>query len=149
MTTSPTPETIPTPKGLPVVGNMLDVTRSGGTLIESTNSLARKYGPIFRLYLPGGEWLFVSGLDLVDEICDDARFDKLVGGGQRALRKSTSNGLFTSDTDDPLWHRAHNILMPPFGLQAIRGYMPGMLDIAGQLMDKWERLNADDDIDAP
>jgi cytochrome P450 len=25
--------------------------------------------------------------------------------------------------------------------------MPMMLDVAGQLMDKWERLNIDDDVD--
>jgi cytochrome P450/NADPH-cytochrome P450 reductase len=147
MTTSTASEPIPSPRGLPVLGNVLNVAR-GGSLIENLIRMAREQGPIFRLQLPGGDRLIVSGFDLVDEICDDARFDKLVGAGQRALR-GASNGLFTSDTDDPLWRRAHNILMPPFGMQSMRGYVPMMLDVAGQLMDKWARLNPDDDVDVP
>jgi cytochrome P450/NADPH-cytochrome P450 reductase len=75
--------------------------------------LASEQGPIFRLQLPGGDRLIVSGVDLVDEILDGTPFDKHVGGGLKALRRSASKGLFTSDTDDPMWRRAHNILMPP------------------------------------
>ncbi len=92
----------------------------------------------------------MSGADLVDEICDDERFDKLVTGGLSGLSKGDAgNGLFTSDTDDPLWKRAHNILMTPFSMQAMRDYMPMMLDIADQLMDKWARLNPDEEVDVP
>ena len=94
--------------------------------------------------------LLVSGPDLVDEVCDDTRFDKKVGGGLANLRKGPVDaGLFTADTDDPLWHRAHNILMAPFSLQSMRDYMPKMLDIADQLMDKWTRLNPGEEVDVP
>ena len=34
-------------------------------------------------------------------------------------------------------------------MDAMRGYFPRMLDIASQLMLKWERLNADDTVDVP
>ena len=78
------------------------------------------------------------------------RFDKKVSGGLANLRKGpVDTGLFTSDTDDPLWHRAHNILMAPFSLQSMRDYMPKMLDIADQLMDKWSRLNPGEEVDVP
>ena len=43
--------------------------------------------------------------------------------------------------------RAHNILMAPFSLQAMRDYMPKMLDVADQLMDKWARLNPGEEVD--
>ena len=56
-------------------------------------------------------------------------------------------GLFTAHTDDPMWARAHGILMAPFSMQAMRDYMPAMIDIADQLMDKWDRLNPDEEID--
>ncbi|WP_405598094.1 MULTISPECIES: bifunctional cytochrome P450/NADPH--P450 reductase [unclassified Streptomyces] len=139
-------EAIPAPAGLPLIGNLRDVAHRN--FIEHTIRLARQYGPIYRLDTPLGEQIFVSGADLVDEICDDARFDKLVTGGQARLRRSAiNNGLFTADTADPMWQRAHNILMPPFGLKAMRDYMPMMLDVAGQLLDKWARLNPDDEVD--
>ena len=132
---------IPGPKGRPVVGNALDIDAENP--IESFLELARLYGPIFKLSMPTGTRLFVSGPDLVAEVCDDSRFDKKVGAGLQQLRGSAlGNGLFTSETDDPLWRRAHNILMAPFSVQAMRDYMPRMLDIADQLMDKWERCAA-------
>ena len=39
--------------------------------------------------------------------------------------------------------------MAPFSQQAMRGYMPRMVDIAGQLVDKWSRLNPDDEVNVP
>ena len=113
-------------------------------------TLAREYGPIFRLVVPDQVRLIVSGVDIVDEICDDTRFDKKVGGGLAQLRGGAIGaGLFTSDTADPLWHRAHNILLSPFSLQSMHEYLPMMLDIAEQLVEKWERLNPDDEVDVP
>ena len=39
------------------------------------------------------------------------------------------------------------MLMTPFSLQAMRDYMPKMLDIADQLVDKWARLNPGEEVD--
>ncbi len=138
---------IPGPPPKRVVGNAGDVDRDH--VIESTMALAREYGPIYRLTVPGtGDRLIVSGADLVDEVCDDARFDKLVSGGLSAVRKDPVNtGLFTADTGNALWRRAHNILLPNFSMQAMQGYFPAMLDLAVQLMQKWERLNPGDEVD--
>ena len=120
---------IPGPKARPIVGNALDIDAENP--IETFLEMARDYGPIFKISVPTGTRIFVSGPDLVEELCDDTRFDKKVGGRPEVRRGPTGNGLFTSETDDPLWRRAHNILMAPFSLQAMRGYMPRMLDIAG------------------
>jgi cytochrome P450/NADPH-cytochrome P450 reductase len=85
---------------------------------------------------------------MIDDLCDDERFDKLVGDGQKAVRSfGRSAGLFTSDTDDPNWGKAHNILLPNFSMQAMRDYVPMMNDIASQLMQKWERLNPGELVD--
>ena len=85
---------------------------------------------------------------MVDDLCDDSRFDKLVGVSQRELRKThESAGLFTADTDDPLWKSAHDILLPSFSTWAMKGYLDPMIDIAEQLCLKWERLNPDEPID--
>ena len=98
-----------------------------------------------------GTRLIVSGADLVDELATTSRFDKQVGGGLSNLSRegATSAGLFTSETQDPLWRKAHNILMAPFSLQAMRDYTPMMVDIAEQLMDKWARLNPGEQVDVP
>ena len=139
---------IPGPRGLPLLGNVFDIDKSSP--LESLITMAGEYGPIYRLTTPAGTRLLVSGPDLVEEVCDDARFDKVISGGLAKLRGGEADtGLFLADTDDPLWHRAHNILMPAFSLEAMRDYQPKMLDIADQLMEKWARLNPGEEVDVP
>ena len=145
-TTPLTVDDIPGPKGKPIVGNMFDVPADHQivTLME----LIREYGPMIRLRTPAGDRFAASGLAMIDDLCDDERFDKLVGDGQKAVRSfGRSAGLFTSDTDDPNWSKAHNILLPNFSQQAMRDYVPMMNDIATQLMQKWERLNPGEPVD--
>jgi len=142
-------EPIPHPPDHLFVGNLFDLDASHP--IESLMELARKYGPIYELKLPGrGSRVIVSGYKLVDELCDESRFDKMLGPGLEALAEGpVDRGLFTSETSDPNWRKAHNILLPAFSMDAMRGYYPRMLDIAVQLTQKWERLNPDDTVDVP
>jgi len=63
------------------------------------------------------------------------------------VRAVAGDGLFTADTSEPNWSKAHNILLQPFGNRAMQSYHPSMVDIADQLVKKWERLNGDEEID--
>jgi cytochrome P450/NADPH-cytochrome P450 reductase len=132
-----------------LVGNLFDIDTAHP--IEGLAELARKYGPIYELDVPGrGSRIIASSYELVDPLCDESSFDKKVGGGLGALSSGPAGrGLFTSETQDPNWRKAHNVLLPAFSMDAMRGYHPRMLDIATQLMLKWERLNADDTVDVP
>ena len=142
-------EPIPRPPGHLLVGNLFDIDTAHP--LEGLAELARKYGPIYRLEVPGlGTRIIASSFELVDPLCDEARFDKKVGAGLSALASGPAGrGLFTSETQDPNWRKAHNVLLPAFSMDAMRGYLPRMLDIATQLMLKWERLNSDDTVDVP
>ena len=142
-------EPIPRPPGHMLVGNLFDIDTAHP--IEGLAELARKYGPIYGLDVPGlCSRIIASSFELVDPLCDESHFDKNVGAGLRALASGPAGrGLFTSETQDPNWRRAHNVLLPAFSMDAMRGYHPRMLDIATQLMLKWERLNGDDTVDVP
>src|SRR3984885_2789943 len=136
---------IPHPPTKPVVGNMLSLDST--TPVQHMMRLAKELGPIYWLDMMGAPLVVVSGADLVDEISDEKRFDKSVRGSLRRVRAVGGDGLFTADTNAPNWSKAHNILMTPFGNRAMQSYHPSMLDIAEQLVKKWERMNADDEID--
>src|SRR6201998_1083546 len=136
---------IPQPPTRPVVGNMLSLDSSSP--IQDLTRLAKEVGPIFWLDMMGAPLVIASGHDLVDELSDETRFDKAVRGPLRRVRAVAGDGLFTADTSEPNWSKAHNILMQPFGNRAMQSYHPSMVDIAEQLVKKWERLNADDEID--
>src|ERR1700690_4187210 len=136
---------IPHPPTKPVVGNML--SRDSTAPVQNLARLARELGPIFWLDMMGAPIVFVAGHDLVDELSDEKRFDKTVRGPLRRVRAIGGDALFTADTEEPNWSKAHNILLQPFVSRAMQSYHPSMVDIADQLVKKWERLNADDEID--
>src|SRR6202790_2583134 len=133
------------PPKKPVGGNMLSLDSSA--TVQNMARLARELGPIFWLDMMGAPLVVVSGHDLVDELSDEKRFDKAVRGPLRRVRAIAGDGLFTADTTEPNWSKAHNILLQPFGNRAMQSYHPSMVDIAEQLTKKWERLNAEEEID--
>jgi len=136
---------IPHPPRNFVLGNLLSLTTTSP--VQDMMKLAQEFGPIYWLDMLGKPVVIVSGFELVEELCDESRFDKSVRGALRRLRDFAGDGLFTAYTQEPNWSRAHNILLPSFGQRAMQGYHPMMLDIAEQLVLKWDRLNADDEID--
>jgi cytochrome P450 / NADPH-cytochrome P450 reductase len=141
-------EPIPQPPGKFILGNLLEL--ESGAAIQDLMRLAREYGPIYQLSFPGDRQLVVvSGFQLVDELCDQSRFDKKIGGGLQNVRAFAGDGLFTAYTQEPNWRKAHNILLPYFGMRAMPDYLPKMVEIAKQLRGKWERLNPDEEVDVP
>ncbi|MCX6048868.1 MAG: cytochrome P450, partial [Chloroflexi bacterium] len=136
---------IPGPKPSLLVGNVPDIDLHAP--IQSLMALAREYGPIFRLELPGREMIVVSSQELANELCDEQRFDKKIHASLHQVRDFAGDGLFTAETQDPNWGKAHRILMPVFGPAALRNMFPEMLDIAEQLLLKWERQGPNQRID--
>src|SRR5262249_18803213 len=97
---------------------------------------------------PGGRGLVVvSSRELVDEVCDETRFDKKVHAPLEQIRALAGDGLFTAHTGEPNWGKAHRILMPAFSPVAIRGILAPLLDAADQLLLRWELFGPDAVID--
>src|SRR3978361_2243423 len=136
---------IPHPPKKPVVGNMLSLDPNAP--VQHLVRLTKELGRIFCVHMMVARLSIASGHDLIDELSDEKRFDKAVRGSLRRVRAVGGDGLFTADTNEPNWSKAHNILMQPFGNRAMQSYHPSMVDIAEQLVKKWERLNGDEEID--
>jgi cytochrome P450/NADPH-cytochrome P450 reductase len=138
---------IPQPKTFGPLGNLpLINTREP---VQSLSRLAKEYGPIFRMDLPRGTNIYISGHELVAEACDESRFDKNVWAPLQNVRAFAGDGLFTSWTFEPNWQKAHRILLPSFSQRAMQGYHALMLDLAVQLIEKWSRLNPDESVQVP
>lgn len=117
--------------------------------LQSLMNLAKDMGEIFKFEAPGRVSYYVSSHRLVKEVCDESRFDKNLSTALKYVSEFTGDGLFTSWTHDKNWRKAHNILLPSFSQQAMKGYHAMMADIAVQLIQKWERLNPDEHIEVP
>ncbi|MEM6913301.1 MAG: cytochrome P450 [Pseudomonadota bacterium] len=145
MATKTIERTIPQPSGKPVVGNAFTLDTEAP--LQGMMALTREQGPIFQLDILGKPLIVVSGAELARELFDEKRFDKAVRGPLRKVRVIGGDALFTGYTQEANWSKAHNILLPTFSQRAMVNYLPMMIDVADQLVQKWERLNADDEID--
>jgi cytochrome P450 / NADPH-cytochrome P450 reductase len=132
------PAPIPQPRPLPIIGNLRDIDLN--TPIQSMMRLAEAHGPVFRLSLGGRTLTILGSQELVNEVCDESRFGKKVHKTLEIIRDFAGDGLFTARTEEPNWHKAHRLLMPAFGPLGLRGMFDEMLDIAEQMLLRWERF---------
>ncbi|KAB8071348.1 cytochrome P450 [Aspergillus leporis] len=128
---------IPGPRGMPLVGNVLDIESE--IPLRSLNMMADTYGPIYRLTTFGVPRSFVSSHELAAEVFDEERFAKKIMAGLNELRHGIHDGLFTAHLGEENWEIAHRVLMPAFGPLSIQNMFDEMHDIATQLVMKWAR----------
>ncbi len=146
MNPDPMFEEIPRPSNrVPMLGDALHLDADHPT--QSMMDLADELGPIYSLVTPGHDMVVVSGGEIAQECLDETRFEKNNSPELVALREVAGDAIFTSWTQEPAWKKAHNILLPAFAPQAIKGYTEKMADIADQLVMKWARLNPGDAVD--
>ena len=120
------------PRRIPVLGDILGF--STDILTQPSLSL----GPVFEFRFLGARYVVAAQPDAVVEVNDESRFCKHVGPDIEALRIIGGDGLFTAFNDEPNWQKAHDVLMPAFSQQAMRGYHSIMFDVADELMARWD-----------
>ncbi|MCG5487237.1 MAG: cytochrome P450 [Sinorhizobium meliloti] len=138
-------QAIPEPKGFPVLGHMTAIDPDAP--VQSLMRLARDLGPIYRLRAFGREIIIVSSQELTAELCEESRFRKALHPPLWELRAVAKDGLFTAYDEEPNWGKAHRLLMPAFGPLGLRNMFNPMLDIAEQMMARWERFGPSTAID--
>lgn len=95
----------------------------GYDMISSSDN---RTGEIFRLTTLGSPRVFISSHELVDEVCNEERFGKVVTQGLKEIRNGTHDGLFTANyPPEENWAIAHRILVPAFGPLMIREMFDG------------------------
>lgn len=136
------------PHRLPLLGDVLGADRHSP--VQDSVRFARALGPVFRRKAFGKEFVFVWGARVTADISDESRFAKHVGLGIANLRPVAGDGLFTAYNHEPNWQRAHEVLAPAFGREAMAGYHPMMLAVAGRLTGHWDQeLAAGRAVDVP
>lgn len=68
--------------------------------ISSIWRLADTYGEIYQLDFITHKSVIISSYDLINEICDEERFDKVVSGGLKEARALVGDGLFSAYPDE-------------------------------------------------
>ncbi|KAI0975564.1 cytochrome P450 [Xylaria arbuscula] len=135
---------IPQPPGLPLLGNIKDVDPSNTW--RSLKKLAEKYGEIFQIKILGKPLVFVAGAALAEELCDEKRFRKFVGGPIVEIRYTVHASLFTAFENEPSWGVHHRIIAPKLSPSALTDNFNEMRDITSELLEKWKGLGVNNKI---
>jgi cytochrome P450 / NADPH-cytochrome P450 reductase len=91
-------EAIPHPPESWLVGNLREIDPAFAA--SSIWRLSDVYGPIYSLNLINRQVIVLSSFDLINEVCDDERFEKIVTGVLETVRIFVKNGLFTAYCDE-------------------------------------------------
>jgi cytochrome P450/NADPH-cytochrome P450 reductase len=130
-------EPIPGPRGLPVVGNGLQIPVEG-TFHFFCDLAARHPDGIYKLNVAGRQVVMLYDPDMVAEVCDESRFYKPIDPPLSHVRDFAGDGLFTAHEGEESWGQAHRILLPAFSQRSMKAYFPQMLEVAEDLVAAWD-----------
>ncbi|KAF2787026.1 cytochrome P450 [Melanomma pulvis-pyrius CBS 109.77] len=126
---------IPGPPGRRFIGNLWDIDFQN--TMDSLRKLTDVHGPIWKFHLGNEERIVVGSQALLNEVCDETRFVKVIAATLNQARNGVQDGLGTAHgPKERNWGIAHRILAPHFRPIAIQDMFGGMQDTARQLVLK-------------
>lgn len=128
---------IPHPLRKLITGNLHQL--NGENIMDRFIAVTEGYRPILELKVLNIVLYIINDVDLAKEVYDDNYYDKFIDKPIEHLRSVAGDGLFTAHTDEENWAKAHRILTPAFGHEAIANYVPMMLDNVQKLLDRWTK----------
>ncbi|KAM0285829.1 hypothetical protein ACHAQH_001291 [Verticillium albo-atrum] len=135
---------IPRPPGVPLLGNIFDVNPNNTW--GSLKKLSEQYGEIFQIKVLGHGIVFVASATLAEELCDEKRFRKYVGGPIVEIRAAVHDALFTAYDHEESWGIGHRIIAPKLTPQSMADRFEEMRDTASELIQKWRGLGEHNEV---
>jgi cytochrome P450/NADPH-cytochrome P450 reductase len=129
---------IRSPRGVPLLGHTPQIPDTNP--VAYFGELSKQFPEgIYGMDIAGIDQVFVYDPDLVAEVCDETRFFKQIEKTPlQHVRDFTGAGLFTAHQREEEWAMAHRILLPAFSQRAMKNYYGQMLEIAQELVGKWQ-----------
>ena len=131
-------EDLPGPRGLPLVGNLLQLRRS--RIHRDVERWARQYGPLFRFRLGPGKILVVADHELIGALLRDRPdgFRRPAITTEIALEMGLiAPGLFGAEGET--WRNQRRMVMASFDPGHVKAYLPSLLKVAQRLHGRWQK----------
>jgi cytochrome P450 len=94
----------------------------------------------------GHRIVFVASAALAEELCDEKRFRKYVGGPIVEIRYAVHDALFTAFDHEESWGVSHRIIAPQLAPGAVAGHFDELLLCTDELIAKWHGLDPENRI---
>jgi len=128
---------LPGPRGLPIIGNTLQVERR--RLHRNVEDWNRTFGPFFRFKLGRRTLLGVSDHEALGALLRDrpdgfrrTRHLEAIG-----LEMGLTPGVFGANGE--AWKRQRRMVMASFDPSHVKAYFPSLLKVAQRLRGRWQR----------
>jgi len=128
-------EDLPGPRGLPLLGNSLQVDKS--RVHQVMEAWSQQYGPFFRVHLGGRRFLVVADHEASAAVLRDRpdgfRRNSRLDLAAREL--GLAGGVFFANGD--AWRRQRRMVMAGFDPSHVRDYFPALLKVTKRLQGRW------------
>lgn len=132
---------LPGPRGLSVVGNMLQIKPMQFHL--SMENWAREFGPVYKFFVASEAFLVVTDNALIAALLRD-RPEALLRGSRLSdrLNELGVSGVFTGEGED--WRKQRKLVMRALTPEVIRRFFPMMQAMTERLRQRWTRAVRED-----
>lgn len=130
---------LPGPRGLPLVGNSLQIDMPRFHLI--LEQWSQTYGPLFTIHIGRKPMLVVADANLAHEMLRDRpeRYRRL-HTVEPVLREIGINGVFSAEGDN--WRRQRHLVMQALDTRHLRQFFPTLTKVTQRLQTRWQRAAA-------
>lgn len=127
---------LPGPRGLPLVGNMLQLHR--GHVHRDVEQWAQRFGPFFRFQVGGRRFLGVADHEAIAGVLRDRPegFRRSVRLEEVTREMGLDPGVFISNGE--AWRRQRRLVMPAFDPAHVKAYFPTLLKVTQRLCRRWQ-----------
>lgn len=130
---------LPGPRGLPILGNLLQIDASSLHLIAEKWS--RQYGEVFRFRIGRRELLALANPETIAAVLRERpdgfyRTERL----SAIAREMGFNGVFSANGD--AWRRQRPMVMAGFDPAHIKSYFPMLVNVTERFSRRWQRAAA-------
>jgi cytochrome P450 len=130
---------LPGPKGLPFLGNLLQLDLQRLHLI--LEDWAGTYGDLYRIRLVGKSVVVISNPESIQTVLRDRpQAYRRLSSMERIARELETHGVFTAEGEQ--WQQYRNLVAQAFKPDNLRHFFPALRTITERLQDRWKSLAA-------
>ena len=132
---------LPGPKGLPVIGNVLQIDSM--RFHQTLEGWAREFGPMYRFRGGSRELVVVSDPTIIGTLLRD-RPDAMrrTSRSARAFEELGTTGVFNAEGEE--WRRQRKLVMRALTPEVIRNFFPTLVGLTTRLLARWQQGVAQD-----
>ena len=131
---------LPGPRGLPVVGNALQV--ESARFHQQLEQWAAQFGAFYKLKLGPRQVIVLGDHEIVAQVLRDrpAGFRRSTRLEEMWTEMGLPIGVFGANGE--VWARQRRMVMAGFDPATVRSYFPAMQDVTQRLVERWQKAAA-------